>query len=203
MALAPGLALAHPHVFVEANLEIVRDAAGEITELRNVWRFDELFSSTVLLDYDDDGDGKLSNKELDEVSKTVTESIGEYDFYTKVRLDGRPRKFISPKKILVDYLDGQILMLFALKMAEPVPVVGHHVHIAISDPTYYVDMELASESAIKINGNGTACKVKIERPDFDKLYAQNSDAQTEAFFNNPNTVLGDAWLTWVALKCTQ
>ena len=47
-------AFAHPHVFVDANIEIVRNDKGEFTELRHVWRFDELFSATIILDFDKD-----------------------------------------------------------------------------------------------------------------------------------------------------
>ena len=46
-------AFAHPHVFVEASLEIVLDKDGRFSKLRQVWRFDELFSATVVLDFDE------------------------------------------------------------------------------------------------------------------------------------------------------
>ena len=200
---AAGSALAHPHVFVEANVEMLRDDQGSVTEIRHVWRFDEMFSSTVLLDFDANGDGKLDVGELDEVSKTVTDSIGEYDFYTAIRYDTLKQDFIPPEKIIVDYADGQILMLFALKMNKPLPVAGHSLRVAVSDPTYFVAVELADESAIQVAGKDAAkCKAGIQRPDFDKLYAQNSQTLTEQFFNNPNNAaLGDEWLTWVTVQC--
>lgn len=202
LTVAPPTAGAHPHVFIESNLEVVRDAKGAVTELRHVWRFDELFSSTVLVDFDADGNGELDSGELDEVSSVVTESIGEYDFYTQVRLDGQAKAFDGPERIMVDYVDGQILMFFALQMKEAVPAVGKSLRVAVSDPTYYVAMEIADETAIQISGNGTACQAEIERPDFDKLYAQNSQTLSEQFFNNPdNAGLGDEWLTWVTLRC--
>lgn len=201
--MTPGVAEAHPHVLVDVNLEIMRNPAGELIELRHVWRFDEIFSSTVMLDYDTDGDGKLSHEELEEVSKTVTQSIGEQDFFTEVRLKGKTVKFVPPPKIMVSYQDGQILMFFAETFKKPVPVVPGPLLISVSDPTYYVAMELADESAIQITGNGTACKVSIVRPDFDKLYSQNSAALTEQFFNDPKgSKLGDQWMTWVHLNCS-
>ncbi len=199
----PGEAGAHPHVLVDVNLEIVRNSAGAVTELRHVWRFDEIFSSTVMLDYDTNGDGELSHEELEEVSKTVTQSIGEQDFFTEVRYKGKTIKFVPPPKIMVSYQDGQILMFFAETFKTPVPAVPGPLLISVSDPTYFVAMELADESAIQITGNGAACKVSIVRPDFDKLYSQNSAALTEEFFNNPKgSTLGDQWLTWVYLNCS-
>lgn len=204
LALAPAEAFAHPHVFVEANLEILRDADGAVIELRHVWRFDELFSSTVLLDFDADGDGKLNDQELEEVSATVTELLGEYDFYTEIRLDGQSQDFVPPPKIMVDYQDNQILMFFAETMEPALPIAGKAFRVAVSDPTYYVAVEIANQSSVQITGKGEPCDVAIERPDFDKLYAQNSQTLTEQFFNNPtNAALGDQWLTWIDFKCGQ
>ncbi len=200
--MAPATANAHPHVFVKANLEIVRDGNGVVSELRHVWRFDELFSSEVLLDYDDNGDGALSVEELDEVSKTVTQSVGEYDFYTEVRVDGETRDLVPPDRIMVDYLDGEVVMFFALTVKEPVPATSKSFKIAVSDPTYYVAMEIADEAAVQVSGTGEGCKVTIDRPDFDKLYSQDPKTLTEQFFADPaNEALGDQWLTWVNLQC--
>ncbi|KAA0683698.1 DUF1007 family protein [Neorhizobium sp. P12A] len=40
------------HVFVDAQFEAVADANGAPGEVRDVWRFDEVFSSSVLHDFD-------------------------------------------------------------------------------------------------------------------------------------------------------
>jgi ABC-type uncharacterized transport system substrate-binding protein len=193
---------AHPHVFVDANLEFVRNPDGAIVELRNSWRFDELFSSTVLLDYDADGDNKLDKKELDAVSKTVSSSISEYSYYTEMRYNGQPVKFVPPPRIDVDYQDGQILMSFSLKPEHPIETRSGKFKVSIADSTFYVAIEFASEAAIQFKGGAGACSAAIDAPDFDKLISQSQQTLTEAFFNNPKGVsLGDAWLTWITPKC--
>jgi ABC-type uncharacterized transport system substrate-binding protein len=201
--LAPASALAHPHVMVDANLEIVRNAAGEVTELRNVWRFDELFSTTVVMDYDANGNNVLEPEELAEVSKTVTKSISEEDFFTEVRLGNDSVEFVAPAEIMVDYVDGQILMLFAVNFAKPVNTSAAQFRVSVADPTYYVAFELAGEAAVQVSGNGAGCGVEVVVPDYDKLMSQNQASLTEQFFNNPeNADLGDDWMTWVNLKCS-
>lgn len=195
-------ARAHPHVTVEANLEIIRNTEGAVTELRHVWRFDELFSSTVLLDYDTNANGALESEELLAVSDTVTQSVGEQDYFTEVRLGTQTVEFSAPQKILVDYVDGQVLMFFALGFSKPVAMTSGPLKVSVSDPTYYVGMEIADETAVQVTGAGAACGVEIARPDFDKLMSQNPAAMTEQFFNDPkNDGLGDEWLTWITLTC--
>ncbi len=201
--LSTGVALAHPHVMVDANLEIVRNGAGEVTELRNVWRFDELFSTTVVMDYDANGNNVLEPEELAEVSKTVTKSISEEDFFTEVRLGKDTVEFVPPAEIMVDYVDGQILMLFAVTFAKPVDTSSGQFRVSIADPTYYVAFELAGEAAVQVSGNGAGCGVDVLVPDYDKLMSQDPASLTEQFFNNPeNADLGDDWMTWVNLKCS-
>jgi ABC-type uncharacterized transport system substrate-binding protein len=203
MIAAPAVARAHPHVMVDANLEIVRNAAGDVTELRNVWRFDELFSTTVLMDYDANANNVLEPEELAEVAKTVTKSISEEDFFTEVRLGKETVEFVPPPEIMVDYVDGQILMLFAVAFAQPLKTSPEQFRVSIADPTYYVAFELAGEAAVQVSGNGAGCGVDVVVPDYDKLMSQDQASLTEQFFNNPeNADLGDEWMTWVNLKCS-
>lgn len=113
--LAPTLAFAHPHIFAEARLEVASDDKGEVSELRNVWRFDELFSASVVLDFDKNSNATLDPDELAEVGQTVLESLSEYNYYTTALENGKSIKVSKPEHITVDYKDGQLLMIFAVK----------------------------------------------------------------------------------------
>jgi ABC-type uncharacterized transport system substrate-binding protein len=193
---------AHPHVMVEANLEIMRNDAGEAIELRHVWRFDELFSTTVVLDFDANGNNAMEPDELAKVSETVSKSIAEQEYFTEVRVGDDAVEYKPPKRIMVDYIDGQVLMFFALGFEKPIKMTGLPLKVAVSDPTYYVAMDIPGETAVQVTGKGAACGVDIVVPDYDKLMAQNQAMLTEQFFNNPeNADLGDEWLTWVNVAC--
>src|ERR1700754_3671792 len=89
LCLAPAAAFAHPHIFVEARLEVVAGPDGNIKELQNVWRFDEVFSSSVLMDFDKNTDLKLEPNELEEVGTTVRDSLAAYDYYVNMSLNGK------------------------------------------------------------------------------------------------------------------
>ena len=107
--------LAHPHVFAEARLEVVIGDKGNISELRHVWRFDELFSATVLLEFDANADLKFTPEELAEVGKIVHESLGEFNYYTFVDSNSKEVAIAAPDVINVDYRDGQLLMFFTVR----------------------------------------------------------------------------------------
>jgi ABC-type uncharacterized transport system substrate-binding protein len=197
----PSQAAAHPHVFVEANLEVVRDDAGLITEVRHVWRFDEVFSSTVVLDFDENGDGVLDKGELDIVASETKQSLAEYNFFTEIRNAGDGVDVYEPEPYIVDYVDGQILMIIAMELVTPT-AAGNEFKISVSDPTYYVAVDLVGENAVHMSGNSTDCEHEIERPDFDALLARDQQTLIGRFTQGEETfVATDEYLTWVHFRC--
>ena len=84
LMISTGSAHAHPHVYAEARLEVVIGNQGTVEELRHVWRFDDLFSSTILLDFDTNANLKLESSELLEIGTVVRNSLADYDYYTAI-----------------------------------------------------------------------------------------------------------------------
>ncbi|MBD9652287.1 DUF1007 family protein [Ensifer sp. NPDC090286] len=199
---APSLAFAHPHIFAEARLEVVSDDKDEISELRNVWRFDELFSSSVVLDFDKNSNATLDPDELAEVGQTVMESLSEYNYYTTILDNGKTIKVNKPDHITVDYKDGQLLMMFAVKPAEPMPLKGK-LSFGVYDPTMYTAMDFANDDDLTVVGDKiNACEHKVVRPDPDEVLAENKDTLTDAFWSDPTgTDMSKLFATRIEISC--
>ena len=200
--LAPSLAFAHPHIFAEARLEVVSDDKAEISELRNVWRFDELFSSSVVLDFDKNSNAMLDPDELKEVGQTVLESLSEYNYYTTILDNGKTIKVNKPDSITVDYKDGQLMMMFAVKPAEPMPLKGK-LSFGVYDPTMYTAMDFPTDNDLTVVGDKiSACEHKVVRPDPDEVLAENKDTLTDAFWNDPTgTDMSKLFATRIEISC--
>ncbi|PTM94277.1 DUF1007 family protein [Mycoplana dimorpha] len=183
--LAPGVALSHPHIFAEARLEVVAGDDGTITELRNVWRFDEMFSSSVVLDFDNNSNLKLDPDELAEVGQVVLESLEEFSYYTSITEDGKSVKVGKPEAINVDYQDGQLLMFFTLKPGQAMPLKGK-LTFGVYDPTMYAAMDFPTDDDLVVIGEKfAACKRQVVRPDPDEVLSQNGGTLTADFWNDP------------------
>lgn len=200
--LAPTAALAHPHIFAEARLEIVADGSNQITELRNVWRFDELFSASVVMDFDKNSNAQLDPDELQEVGQTVLDSLAEYNYYTTITDNGKSVKVNKPDAITADYKDGQLLLMFAVKPAEPMPLKGS-MSFGVYDPTMYTAMDFPTdEDLAPIGDQLNACQHKVVRPDPDEVLAQNQASLTDAFFNDPTgTDMSKMFATRIEFSC--
>tara|TARA_R110002020_G_scaffold145912_2_gene320257 strand:- start:8317 stop:8973 length:657 start_codon:yes stop_codon:yes gene_type:complete len=179
--IAPASALAHPHVFADARLEIETSADGRVTELRNVWRFDEVFSSSVILDFDENADMKLDAGELAKIGDMVTQSLAEFDYYTSVTVNGKDIGITLPEAIKVDYQDGQLLMFFAL-VPDSIELAGK-IAVGVFDPTMYAALDFINDEDMAVTGaSASRCARKVVRPDFDEIIEQNQASLTEAFF---------------------
>ncbi len=200
--LAPATAFAHPHIFAEARLEVVAGEDGTVSELRNVWRFDDMFSASVVMDFDKNSNAKLDAEELAEVGQTVLESLEEFSYYTTITEDGKTIKVAKPDAINVDYKDGQLLMFFTVKPGEAMPLKGK-LTFGVYDPTMYAAMDFASDDdLIAVGDKFAACKRTVVRPDADEVLAQNQDSLTEAFFNDPaGTDMSKLFATRLELTC--
>jgi ABC-type uncharacterized transport system substrate-binding protein len=199
---APAAASAHPHIFAEARLEVVAGDDGTVSELRNVWRFDEMFSASVVIDFDKNSNAVLDPDELAEVGSTVLQSLEEFSYYTTITEDGRTVKVGKPEAINVDYKDGQLLMFFAVKPGEVMPLKGK-LTFGVYDPTMYAAMDFASDDdLVAVGDKFSACTRAVVRPDPDEVLAQNQDSLTEAFFNDPaGTDMSKLFATRLEMTC--
>lgn len=202
LSLAPAAAFAHPHIFVEARLEVVAGKDGSIEELRNVWRFDEVFSSSVVMDFDKNTDLKLEPNELAEVGKTVKQSLADYDYYMNLTINGKNITVQKPDIIHVDYKDGQLLMFFAVKPVEKMPLKGR-LTFGVYDPTLYTSIDFPTDNELSMVGDGfKACKHQVVRPDADQVISQNKQSLTDAFFNDPTgTNMSKLFATRLEVTC--
>ncbi len=180
--LLPAAASAHPHVFAEARLEIETSADGHVIELRNVWRFDEVFSSSVILDFDENSDLVLDPAELANISEMVTQSLAEFDYYVSITANGKDMGISLPQNINVDYQDGQLLMFFAVVPDQQLVLDGK-IAVGVFDPTMYAAIDFINDEDMMVTGGpATRCANTVVRPDPDEIIAQNQASLTEAFF---------------------
>ncbi|MBX4921619.1 DUF1007 family protein [Rhizobium bangladeshense] len=202
LSLAPAAAFAHPHIFVEARLEVVAGADGSIEELRNVWRFDEVFSSSVVMDFDKNTDLKLEPNELAQVGNTVKQSLADYDYYMNLTINGKSVTVQQPDVIHVDYKNGQLLMFFAVKPVEKMPLKGR-LTFGVYDPTLYTSIDFPTDNELATVGDGLkACKHQVVRPDADEVISQNKQSLTDAFFSDPTgTNMSKLFATRLELTC--
>jgi ABC-type uncharacterized transport system substrate-binding protein len=191
----------HPHVFAEARLDVVVNPDQTVKSLRHLWRFDDVFSSTVLVEFDANGDLKLDDAELQEVSKTIHESLADYNYFQLVTVDGKDVTMKPPARLMANFENEQLIVLFESEPGENLPLKGK-VGFGVYDPTFYTAIDFTEDENMAVKELPGSCERAVIRPDPDQAIAQNQASLTEAFFNDPaGTDLSKIFATRLELTC--
>ena len=193
---------AHPHIFAEASLEVKVRADGSVESLRHLWRFDDLFSSTVLIEFDANGDLELDVSELEEVGSVIHGSLAEFDYFQIVTSDGKEVAMQPPERIVAMFEGAQLIVLFESQPVERLTLDGQ-VDFGIYDPTFYTAIDFYDDENMKVSGLPDGCERSVVRPDPDEAIAMNQQTLTDAFFDDPtNNDYSKLFATRLALNCT-
>jgi ABC-type uncharacterized transport system substrate-binding protein len=156
-------AKAHPHVFVDARAEILFDRQGRMTHVRHVWEFDLAFSAFAIQGLDTDGDGKLSNKELQPLAKVNVDSLKEYAYFTYLTVGGKTVKFNYPDQYFLRLYENRLTLYYQLPLAVPTSP-GTDTRLEIYDPEYFVAFTFAATNPIALYHAPTGCDAAYHPP---------------------------------------
>jgi len=184
LLLSAAPALSHPHIFAEASLEVTVGPERAVETLRHVWRFDDLFSSTVLLEFDTNADLALDNEELETVGSVVLESLAEFDYFQFVTSGGKDVAMHPPEKIVALFEDNQLIIVFESRPVDRLVLDGT-VDFGVYDPTFYTAIDFYEDENLVVSELPDGCARTVVRPDPDEAIAQNQQSLTDAFFNDP------------------
>ena len=157
-----------------------------VTGLRHVWLFDDIFSATVITEFDQNADNTLDAEELEEVGKVILESTAEYDFFQAVSLNGKAAAMMPPPFIGTDLKDGRLLVFFESRAMPPIPLAGR-LSFGIFDPTFYTAIDFQNDTDMVSENLPAHCSRTVVRPDPDQLLADYADNLDQFFYDTTDT----------------
>ncbi|MBJ7578899.1 DUF1007 family protein [Devosia sp. MC532] len=153
-------ALAHPHIFIDAKVDIGFDAAGRIATLKHSWTFDSAFSVWMVQGLDTDGDGVTTSAELQELADENMIGLAEFGFYT---VAGEGMEWIPAGDQAMRYEDNRVTLDYTLAAVRP-QVPGPNFELGVYDPEYYVAITTASVADVTLSNAPASCTARVEPP---------------------------------------
>ncbi len=156
---------AHPHILIQARSEVLFNAEGQVVGISNVWDFDDAFSAYAIQGYDSKGDGKPTREELQPFAEINFKSLGEYNYFTRMKVGGVAVTFGKPKDYFDIFADEKLTLHFTLPTAKPIDVHGKTLQLDVYDPEYFAAISFAKDRPINLVGAKAGCDSVVHRPE--------------------------------------
>ena len=200
---APGAALAHPHIFVDAGVEVRFDDGGRVAALRIVWVYDDFTSMLIL------GDLGLAPGPGDRLDAAALARLRGFDMNwqpgfagdAEVTAGDAPVALGPPVDWTADYVQGRVVTSHVRALAAPADPARAPVVIRLFDPTYYTAYTVAAAPAIT---GRAACAAEVWGPDLGAASAMLEAALQELAGGDPEAefpAVGAAFSEEIRVTC--
>lgn len=196
-ALQPGVAEAHPHVWVTMKTEVVYGADGKLTALKQAWTFDDAFTAFALQGLEKQKDGSYGDDVLKPLAEVNVTSLKEYDYFVRGKTATGKLAFKDPVDYYLTYENELLTLHFTLPLAKPIAVKGAAT-IEIYDPTVFVSFSFADNDPVKMVAAPAGCTQEVTSPE-----PPASSTLNEAFFAGltAGSTYGAQFADKITVKC--
>jgi ABC-type uncharacterized transport system substrate-binding protein len=140
---------AHPHVWIECGISAEFDDQG-LTGFRQRWVLDEMFSASMLPVIDQNNDGVISAEESEVAKREAFDNLKEYNYFTDVRIDGKPFtvQFVKEFRCTLD-ASNRLVYEFVVPCTVKAGPAFKTVTIGVYDQSFFCDIGCMDSAAAK------------------------------------------------------
>ena len=99
LPIIPLILFAHPHTFLDVYTN-VKSKNETIETITFKWVFDDITSQLLIMEFDQNMDGKINKDEIEYIKINYFDSLKQYNYYTNLKIsnkiqDTKPKNFTS------------------------------------------------------------------------------------------------------------
>ncbi len=143
---------AHPHVFIDNAITIVFNQE-ELAGIEVNWLFDEMFSSMIIHDYDENKNGVFDLAEIEAIKNGAFSNLGKFNYFTRIKINGEPFIVQLVEKFSVFMQDNCVVYNFFIPCKLKTEICYKEIKISIYDDSYYVDILELDKDVIQFKGD--------------------------------------------------
>jgi ABC-type uncharacterized transport system substrate-binding protein len=164
LALVPFTATAHPHVFIDATVEVMFDPQGQAEAVRIGWTYDEIFSMLIVEDreLDPDFDAVLTPEAEAALAGFDMQWDPGFPGDTYVLMDGAEQALGRPEGWTASYDGGKITSTHVRRFTTPVTVANVPLIVQVYDPGFYTAYGIVGETTLTGRDD---CAAQVFEPD--------------------------------------
>jgi ABC-type uncharacterized transport system substrate-binding protein len=178
--------------------EVMLDDHGDMEGLRLYWVFDEWYTGTIASEFADQDTS--SSTFLTSLARQNLANLAEYDYFTKVLVDGEPTRLGEVTNFDTGLLSQRLWLRFDVPLAESVDPRKRRVSYKVYDPTYYIEILHVENNPVTFRGQGAEqCSAKVidANPTFEAVALASALDVTQTGGDN----LGELFAQTVEVSC--
>jgi ABC-type uncharacterized transport system substrate-binding protein len=163
-----GSVQAHPHMWIEAKMDLQFDAQGQLVSVAQVWLFDEMFSSYAKQGLPETAEGAPPQAELDKIAKDWMSALADpmSHYFTTISQGGDVLAVGEPRGVKATWQSqtDQLSLRFELPLLQPVFANRLPVTVSVADPTYFVAYSFEEPQSVTALTAPASCQAVYKRP---------------------------------------
>lgn len=161
LVLAAPAAQAHPHVLNDVHA-VVEFKEGKIVSLFLGWKFDPVFSGSLLKDFDKNKDHRLDAAEVRDIEREAFRDTKDQGYFTYARVGDTAVEWREARDFNVVGLKDSLMYAFRLVLPRPIDPRKEAFSFTTYEETFYIDMDFPTDNAVTVTGEGSqGCRAKI------------------------------------------
>jgi len=199
LALArPGAA--HPHSWIDIEVDIAFDPAGQVRALKQSWIFDEAYTAYVAVKPGRGGARQPDPKRLAEIAREMMINLREFGYFTRIEREGKPIETGPVTESAAVLRGARLVVSFVLPIAAAADVRAKPISYAVFDPTYFVEIVHTDPvKSIRLIDAPAGCAAKLRPPQPDPEIAARAQALDRT--QSGGSELGGAFAEKVTIRC--
>ncbi len=164
-------ALAHPHVWIDASAEFVFEN-DRITGIRVHWLFDDLFSMTLIDEFDHNHDTRFFGDENTNLRDNAFAALAEVSWLTHLRRNEELLAFAGATDFMADITDDRrVTYDFTLTLDQPLDPKNDKISLSVYDAEYYIDVAFTQVDPVLFVGTkNLSCHFEMSEDEKNRIY---------------------------------
>lgn len=197
--LVPMGVTAHPHAWIDLEVEFIADETSRIVAMHQVWKIDPTYSRYLYEDAMEHFEGETPSEKLLNLGLEILENLHEYRWFTEISASGSSLKAEADPTVVMEMTDQRIRFGFHLDFERSIDVSSEKIEYAIFDPSFFIEMLHDRNAEPRIKNLDANCHFTIIQPRPDPRMV--AKALAIDFSGNAEPDLGRHFAERVQLQC--
>lgn len=155
----------HPHMFIDTKV-VFSFGPEELKGFWIEWYFDVMFTASIRLDYDYDGNGQFDADEVEDIEQNAFCNLRNFNYFTRVIQDGTVEEITDVSDFDAWMEDGQLVYRFFIPYSSQLTAEKRELSVIIFDDTFWCDIMYTEEEPVRFAGAAdavTEAKIQANR----------------------------------------